>query len=195
MGREEEEAEKEREYFTDDQFQDDGGEEIYERYNVEEIGQEKDIFEEEDDEEDDDIDPVEYFLFRSLKMVGIQSILTTIFLATTLEGGLISLPFTGAYSITACLLDRKKIMATNTSLLREIGRDMSRRSLSAGIFFGTFAATSDALSGLTNSSDLTVSVVSGMTAVSLATVSYRKPRLVLPGLGVLMGFAFLGLVP
>jgi hypothetical protein len=40
-----------------------------------------------------------------------------------------------------------------------------------------------------------VNVLSGMTAVSLATVSYRKPRLVLPGVGLLMAFAFVGLIP
>jgi hypothetical protein len=189
MRRETEEGEEEKEYFEDEIYDDRYSVETDRRYDGEEIG---DHIVEED--EDDDIDPVEYLLFHSLNSLGIRSILTTTFLATTLEGGLISLPFTGAYSITTGLLDRKKIMAANTSLLREIGRDMSRRSLCVGIFFGSFAATSDALS-LTNSSDLTVNVLSGMTAVSLATVSYRKPRLVLPGVGLLMAFAFVGLIP
>lgn len=186
MRREREGEGKEKEYFTDESYggeeEDEQDEEMDHRYDEEDIG----------DEEDDDIE-LEFLIYHS---IGMQSIVTTTFLSAALEGVFFTLPYVGVLSLVTSFVDRKTILAENKNILREIGRDLSRRSLFCGIFFGSYSALAGVVFSETNSSDdTTVDVFSGMTAISLAAVSYRKPRLVLPSVGLLMTLTFFGLVP
>ena len=186
MRREREGEGEEKEYFTDESYSGEGDEEDEDRdhrYDEEVIG---------DEDDDDDIE-LEFLIYHS---IGMQSIVTTTFLSAALEGVFFSLPYVGVLSLITCYVDRKTILAENKSFLREIGRDLSRRSLFCGVFFGSYSALAGVmLSEATESEVNTVDVFSGMTAVSLAAVSYRKPRLVLPSVGLLMTLTFFGLVP
>lgn len=150
-----------------------------------------------------EVDPIELIIFSSLNMIGIQSIFMTTFFTGILEGTIATLPLTGAYAATMHFINRKQHQAIQSvpsaipsavkpSFLREIGRDMTKKSFTAGIFFGTFMAIDETLEDLTDMSELTRNLFSGMTSASLAAISYRKPHLVLPSIGVALVSAFFG---
>jgi hypothetical protein len=148
--------------------------------------------------EDDDslaLDPMINSFLLSLSSIGIYGLTTTLFFSSAIEAGVFSLPITGAYAATTAFLDRNQANVTKTSLLRDFGRNMAKRSLCFGVFYGSFMASSGVLWESTDLSDGAIVIVSSMASVSLATISFRRPRLVFPGVGVLMVSAFLGIVP
>lgn len=183
----------------EEQYSDDYTEEDYQQFPFREEDNDEEDNEEEEEEMDLldfdlEIDPIEFLIFTGLHQLGMTSILTTSFLTGMVEGGIISLPVTGAYSTTVALLDRNKD-SLKKFVVRDVLKDMSRRSLAVGIFFGSFIATSEAVEHFTQTSNLAQYIISGVTSVPLATIAFRKPKLVLPGIGFLLGAAFMKILP
>jgi hypothetical protein len=141
------------------------------------------------------LDPIDDLVLISLSSIGISSVMTTLFLSGIIEGGIFSLPIIGAYETTVAFLNRNNFNVTKTSLFRDFRQNVTKRSLCFGVFYGSFCATSNGLWEHTDISDVSNVVVSSMVSVSFATISFRRPRYVLPGVGFLMLSAYLGMVP